>query len=111
MIIVQIPKDIKKIEKKVLFGLTVRQLSCLVIGGLIGVVLYFVTRALFHNSTVSFFSLIFATFPVFYLGMFEKDGYRLEQILIHKINKKIRPAKRPYVVEYIKDIREELHDE
>lgn len=106
MIIVQIPKDIKKIERKALFGLTVRQLVCLGIGSILGIITFFISQLLIRNVTTSLLVLIFTAMPIYFLSMYERNGFRMEQIIKQNIYKKIKSDSRPYKAEYIKEIRE-----
>ena len=74
MAYVTIPKDLSKVQSKVLFGLTKRQVICFGAAALIGVML-----------------------PFFLFAMYEKNGQPLEVFLGHLIeNKFIRPKTRIY---------------
>ena len=72
MAYVTIPKDLSRIQSKVLFGLTKRQVICFGAAALVGV-------------------------PFFLFAMYEKNGQPLEVFLGHLIqNKFIRPKVRIY---------------
>ena len=76
MAYVTIPKDLSRIESKVLFGLTKRQVIC------------FGAAAL---------CMILVMLPFFLFAMYEKNGQPLEVFLGHLIqNKFIRPKVRIY---------------
>ena len=76
MAYVTIPKDLSRIESKVLFGLTKRQVIC------------------FGSAALC---MILVMLPFFLFAMYEKNGQPLEVFLGHLIqNKFIRPKVRIY---------------
>ena len=83
MAYVTIPKDLSRIQSKVLFGLTKRQVICFGAAALVGVPLFFLAKA--------------GLGPFFLFAMYEKNGQPLEVFLGHLIqNKFIRPKVRIY---------------
>ena len=83
MAYVTIPKDLSKVQSKVLFGLTKRQVIC------------FGAAAL--GTTTAALCMILVMLPFFLFAMYEKNGQPLEVFLGHLIeNKFIRPKTRIY---------------
>lgn len=77
MAYVPIPKDFKKIQTKVVFNLTRRQLIGFLLVGIVG---FYVYRAM--NSMMEEFAMmltIIVTLPIFFVIFFEKDGMKFEQ--------------------------------
>lgn len=93
---VTIPKDLTNVKTKVLFNLTKRQLICFSLGLLVGVPLYFATKAPLGNSSAAML-MILTMLPAFLLALYEKNGQHLEVIIRNMIQVLVlRPKKRPY---------------
>lgn len=93
---VTIPKDLTKVKTKVLFNLTKRQLICFGAGLIIGLPLYFVTKAPLGDSTAALL-MILIMLPAFLLALYEKNGQHLETVVRNMIQVLfLRPKKRPY---------------
>ena len=83
-------------KSKVFFNLTKRQLICFGAGALIGVPTFFLLRQL-GNVSLAVMGMMIVMLPMFFLGMYEKDGQPLEVIAKQFIQAKfIRPKVRPY---------------
>lgn len=96
MAYVTIPKDLSRIESKVLFGLTKRQVICFGAAALVGVPLFFLAKASLGTPTAAL-CMILVMLPFFLFAMYEKNGQPLEVFLGHLIqNKFIRPKVRIY---------------
>lgn len=96
MAYVTIPKDLTKIQSKMLFGLTKRQLVCFGSAALIGVPLFFLSRGALGTTTAAL-CMIMVMLPFFLFAMYERNGQPLEVFLGHLIqNKFIRPKERIY---------------
>ena len=96
MAYVTIPKDLSKVQSKVLFGLTKRQVICFGAAALIGVPLFFLTRGALGTTTAAL-CMILVMLPFFLFAMYERNGQPLEVMLGHLIqNKFIRPKVRIY---------------
>ena len=96
MAYVTIPKDLSRIESKVLFGLTKRQVICFGSAALAGVPLFFLTKGALGTTTAAL-CMILVMLPFFLFAMYEKNGQPLEVFLGHLIqNKFIRPKVRIY---------------
>lgn len=96
MAYVTIPKDLSKIQSKVLFGLTKRQVICFGAAALVGVPLFFLTKVSLGTTTAAL-CMILVMLPFFLFAMYEKNGQPLEVFLGHLIqNKFIRPKVRIY---------------
>ena len=96
MAYVTIPKDLTKVKSKVLFGLTKRQLICFGAAALIGVPSFFLLKKA-GNVSMAAICMIVIMLPLFFLGMYERDGQPLEVIEKQFIQAKfVRPKVRPY---------------
>ncbi|MCD8367820.1 MAG: PrgI family protein [Clostridiales bacterium] len=93
---ISVPRDLSRVKSKVLFNLTKRQLICFGIGAVIGVPAFFLLK---QSGNVSFaaMGMMVIMLPMFFLGMYERDGQPLEVIAKQFITAKlIRPKTRPY---------------
>ena len=91
MAYVTIPKDLSRIQSKVLFGLTKRQVICFGAAALVGVPLFFLNKGALGTTTAAL-CMILVMLPFFLFAMYEKNGQPLEVFLGHLIqNKFIRP--------------------
>ena len=96
MAYVTIPKDLSRVQSKVLFGLTKRQVICFGAAALAGLPLFFLTRGPLGTTTAAL-CMILVMLPFFLFAMYEKNGQPLEVFLGHLIqNKFIRPRERIY---------------
>lgn len=93
---VTIPKDLSRVQSKVLFGLTKRQVICFGAAALIGVPLFFLTKEALGTTTAAL-CMILVMLPFFLFAMYQRNGQPLEVFLGHLIeNKFIRPKTRIY---------------
>ena len=96
MAYVTIPKDLSKVQSKILFGLTKRQVIYFGAAAIIGVPLFFLTKEALGTTTAAL-CMILVMLPFFLFAMYEKNGQPLEVFLGHLIdNKFIRPTTRIY---------------
>ena len=96
MAYVTIPKDLSRIQSKVLFGLTKRQVICFGAAALVGVPLFFLAKASLGTTTAAL-CMILVMLPFFLFAMYEKNGQPLEKIIGNIIRVSItRPKQRPY---------------
>ena len=96
MAYVTIPKDLSRIQSKVLFGLTKRQVICFGAAALLGGPLFFLAKGRLGTTTAAL-CMILVMLPFFLFAMYEKNGQPLEVFLGHLIqNKFIRPKVRIY---------------
>ena len=75
MAYVTIPKDLSRIQSKVLFGLTKRQVICFGAAALVGVPLFFLAKASLGTTTAAL-CMILVMLPFFLFAMYEKNGVR-----------------------------------
>ena len=93
---VTIPKDLSRVQSKVLFGLTKRQVICFGAAALIGVPLFFLTKEALGTTTAAL-CMILVMLPFFLFAMYQRNGQPLEVFLGHLIeNKFTRPKVRIY---------------
>lgn len=96
---VPVPKDLTKVKTKVALNLTKRQLICFGGGALLGIPSYFLTRGVLGNEAAALL-MIGAALPLFFFGIYEKDGQPLEKHLAHFIRARfLWPRTRPYRTE------------
>ena len=96
MAYVTIPKDLSRVQSKVLFGLTKRQVICFGAAAVIGVPLFFLTKEALGTTTAAL-CMILVMLPFFLFAMYQRNGQPLEVFLGHLIqNKFIRPKVRIY---------------
>ena len=96
MAYVTIPKDLSRVQSKVLFGLTKRQVICFGAAAVIGVPLFFLTKETLGTTTAAL-CMILVMLPFFLIAMYQRNGQPLEVFLGHLIeNKFIRPKVRIY---------------
>ena len=96
MAYVTIPKDLSRVQSKVLFGLTKRQVICFGAAAVIGVPLFFLNKETLGTTTAAL-CMILVMLPFFLFAMYQRNGQPLEVFLGHLIeNKFIRPKVRIY---------------
>ena len=89
---VTIPKDLSRVQSKVLFGLTKRQVICFGAAAVIGVPLFFLSRGALGTTTAALCMILVILFAIY-----QRNGQPLEVFLGHLIqNKFIRPKTRIY---------------
>lgn len=93
---ISVPRDLTRVKSKIFFNLTKRQLICFGSGALVGAPTFFLLRQL-GNVSLAVMGMMIVMLPLFFLGMYEKDGQPLEVIAKQFIQAKfIRPKVRPY---------------
>ena len=97
---VSVPKDMSKIKVKVLFGLTKRQIVCFGIAGLMGApAFWFMRKSLGLGAEISMIVMIALMMPMFFLGMYAKDGLPAEKVARNILRSRLWPGVRPYRTE------------
>ncbi len=93
---IAVPRDLTKVKSKVMFNLTKRQLICFSLAALIGVPSFFLLRKV-GDSTFAAMGMMVLMMPMFFVGMYQKNGEPLEVILAHFIQANfLRPKVRIY---------------
>ena len=93
---VQVPRDLSKVRARIILGLTKRQLICFGGAALFGVPSFFLLRKTGNNS-LACLGMILVMLPLFFMGMYEKDGQTPEKIAMQFIRARfIRPRRRIY---------------
>ena len=85
MAYVTIPKDLSRVQSKVLFGLTKRQVICFGAAAIIGVPLFFLTKGALGTTTAAL-CMILVMLPFFLFAMYQRNGQPLEVFLSFRIN-------------------------
>ena len=81
---IAVPRDLTKVKSKVMFNLTKRQLVCFSLAALIGVPSFFLLKKLGDTSFAAM-GMMALMMPMFFVGMYQKNGQPLEVILAHFI--------------------------
>lgn len=106
MAFVNVPKDLSKVKTKVALNLTKRQLICFGVAAVMGIPTYIVTRGAIGNSAAALL-MIGVMLPLFFIGIYEKDGMPAEVIARNYIRARfIWPGKRVYRTENLYAILE-----
>ena len=96
MAYVTIPKDLSKVQSKVLFGLTKRQVICFGAATVIGVPLFFLLKGHIGSSAAAL-CMMLVMLPFFLLAMYEKNGQPPEKLIRNIVQVCfLRPKQRPY---------------
>ena len=96
---ISVPRDLTKIKSKVMFNLTKRQLICFSLAALIGVPSFFLLKKI-GSTSMAAMEMMVVMMPLFFMGMYEKNGQPLEVILSQFIQANfVRPKTRPYQTE------------
>jgi len=104
MAFVNVPKDLSMVKTKVALNLTKRQLICFGAAAVIGIPAYIFSRGAIGNSAAALL-MIGVMFPLFFIGIYEKDGQPAEKILRNVIRTRcLWPGKRPYKTENLYEI-------
>ena len=93
---VAVPKNLSGIKTKVAMNLTKRQLICFGGAGAVGIPFYLFTKGVL-GTQVSALIMVAIMMPLFFLAMYEKDGFPAEKLLYFMIRQKfLTPGIRPY---------------
>lgn len=96
---IAVPRDLTKVKSKVMFNLTKRQLICFSLAALIGVSSFFLLKKV-GDSSFAAMGMMLLMMPLFFVGMYQRNGQPLEVILAHFIQANfIRPKLRIYQTE------------
>lgn len=96
--VVSVPKELKKIQSKLFFGLTKRQLIGFGSAIAIGLVVFFLFKSL-TNIDVAMYALFIAVAPIFFITIYTKDGMPAEKwIKLILEYKYLNPLKRTFKV-------------
>lgn len=93
---IAVPRDLTKVQSKVMFNLTKRQLICFSLAALLGVPSFFILKR-FGDTSFAAMGMMIVMMPMFFIGMYQKNGQPLEVIISHFIRATfIRPKIRIY---------------
>ena len=118
MAFVPVPKDLNRVETKVMFNLTKRQIVCFSIAAAVGVPVYFIAKPHIGISSAAMLMVVLML-PFVFLAIYEKDGQPAEKYIGHVVRSMIlRDRVRPYrtsnlyavIQQEIKE-QEELHEQ
>lgn len=104
MAFVSIPKDLGTVKTKVALNLTRRQLACFGAAAAMGVPAYILSRGAI-GTTAAAALMIGLMLPLFFAGIYEKDGQPAEKVLRDIARARFAwPGTRPYKTENLYDI-------
>ncbi len=93
---IAVPRDLTRVKSKVMFNMTKRQLVCFSLAALIGVPSFFLLKTVGDMSFATM-GMIILMMPMFFVGMYQKNGQPLEVIFTHFVQANfIRPKVRLY---------------
>ena len=93
---VNVPRDLSRVKTKIFLNLTKRQIICFGVAALIGVPSFFLLRG-YAGVTAAVMAMVIIMLPMFFLALYEKDGYSAEIALKHFIvSRFLRPKVRIY---------------
>lgn len=96
MAYVNVPADLTKIQTKVAFNLTKRQLVCFGTAAAVGLPTYFLTRSAI-GGTGAMFVMLIIMLPAFLLAMYQRDGLPFEKVVRNVLHVSfLWPGVRPY---------------
>ena len=96
---VSVPRDLSRVKTKVFLNLTKRQIVCFGAAALLGGPSFFMIKQAI-SAPVAVMAMLIIMLPMFFLALYEKDGYSAEIVLKHFIiSRFIRPKVRPYRTE------------
>lgn len=93
---IAVPRDLTNVKSKFIFNLTKRQLVCFSLAALIGVPSFFLLKKVGDTSFAAM-GMMVLMMPLFFVGMYQKNGQPLEVTMSHFIQANfIRPKVRVY---------------
>lgn len=99
MAYVTVPKDLNRVKTKLALNLTRRQLICFSAAGLVGILLYLLSRNALGNDLAALM-MVMVMLPLFAFALYEKDGMPLEAFIGNYIRVRfLYPRIRPYQTE------------
>ena len=100
---VKVPKEITDYREKIMFGLSVRQLICVIIASVLCIVTYFTIKPFIGNDLAGYFVLGEAM-PIMGVGFLRINGFTFEKyimiILKHEFSRQIRVYKTELSVDF-----------
>lgn len=105
---VRIPKEIKEYKEKIIFGLNLRQLISVFVGGIICLSTYFLIKPIVGTDLASDIIIIEAI-PIFAFGFIKVRSFNFETYAKIFIKHKLGKNKRTYENKlYIENLKEEI---
>ncbi|WP_242879306.1 PrgI family protein [Butyrivibrio sp. INlla16] len=81
---IPVPKDLRAVKTTVFANLTLRQLICIGIGAGFGIPTYFLSRDYIGYDNAAL-AMVAVMLPMFFFGVYEKNGCTLEEIWRRKL--------------------------
>lgn len=95
--VVQVPKDLKRVESKLFFGLTKRQLIGFGFAAILGFIVFFLLKGI--NLNTALYGLFIVAAPIIFITIYHKDGLYAEKwFKLYLEYKFLNPSKRTYKV-------------
>jgi hypothetical protein len=97
---VSIPKEITEYQEKILFGLSLRQLLCLITAALLSLLNFFLFTKVFHlPRDLAEYLIIIQSIPLMALGFVKKNGFTFEKYAALFFHHHFHPQKLTYKTE------------
>lgn len=107
---VRIPKEIKEYKEKIIFGLNLRQLISVFVGGIICLSTYFIISP-FVGTDLASDIIIIEAIPIFAFGFIKIRSFNFETYAKIFIKHKLSKNKRTYENKlYIQNLRQEMNN-
>ena len=98
MAYVNVPRDLDAIKSKFALGLTASQIGHILVGAVIGVPMFFITRGSLGTGPAMLIMFTCIS-PFAFLALYEKDGIPAKKWVAIMLRHKIYPQKRKYKTE------------
>ena len=95
MAYVSVPKDLNKIKSKFMFGLTGKQLLCVVLGSVFALPAFWFSRGVLGNGPAMILLFLLMS-PFGFVAFYEKNGLTAMQMVVIIVRKNLAPIKRPH---------------
>lgn len=107
---VRIPKEIKEYKEKIIFGLNLRQLISVLVGGIVCLGTYFIISP-FVGADLASDIIIIEAIPIFAFGFIKVRSFNFETYAKIFIKHKLGKNKRTYENKlYMQNLREEINN-
>ena len=81
---IPVPPDLGEMKDTVMFGLTKKQIIFFVLGAIVGLPVFFLCMKPLGSSNAALLMLL-CMFPFFMLGIYQKNGYSADKLLVFRL--------------------------
>lgn len=106
---VRIPKEITEYKEKIIFGLSIRKLLCVMVVAVVGGLAFYIGWIFFGEDTATYISAI-VSIPIFAFGFIKPNGFAFEKYASMMFNHQFGYKRRRYssVVEIVEKIEKKV---